>query len=192
MPKQEKGIWGFQLWVNLPKASKMMDPRYRDVTKEQIPKIKLDTGTTIKIISGSVGDTKGPVQDIVVDIAYLDVTVPSETIFEHNVKKGYTTFAYVSDGEGYFDEDKNNSISSEHLVLYEDGDAISVSTKNKPVRFLLISGKPLKEPVAWGGPIVMNTQKELDHAFEELQKGTFIKFKGNTSVKEDVHRNYWK
>jgi quercetin 2,3-dioxygenase len=194
MPKGDsKGFMGgFQLWANLPAKQKMMDPRYRDVKKTTIPEVKLKDGTTIKIICGKVDGMQGPVKDIVIDPEYLDVSVPSETTFIHKVKPGHTVFAYVFEGEAYFDKGQDSFayeveganyfdfkreclIKPESLVLYEDGDGAYIMTKDKPVRFLLISGRPLKEPVAWYGPIVMNTQEDLKIAFEEYNNGTFIK-----------------
>ena len=178
MPTQADTLLrGFQLWVNLPKTHKMMNPRYQEVKQEQIPEFSLDNGIKIKIICGEVRGSKGPVRDIVVDSQYLDVNVPAHTEFEYPIKKGYTVFAYVVAGSGYFDESKTKQINQDHLVIFDDGDKIKISTNDLPVRFLLVSGKPVKEPVAWHGPIVMNTREELRTAFEEYQKGTFIKHK---------------
>ncbi len=197
MPKGDVNgrMYGFQLWANLPSREKMMDPRYRDVTKEQIPEVKLPNGTTIKIISGEVSGIKGPVQGIVIDPEYIDITVPANSEFRHPTKQGHTVFAYIIDGQGYFCKEKNPFtyeveginyfdiqrdpfVENETIVLFEDGDEIMVFTGEHKVRFLLISGKPIGEPVAWYGPIVMNTQEELRIAFEEYNQGTFIKYKG--------------
>jgi len=176
MPAKTPGMMqGFQLWVNLPKKDKMMEPRYRDVAAGAIPEVSLDNGVKIKVISGSVQDTEGPVQDIVVDIEYLDVEVPPNTEFDLNVKPGYTVFAYVFGGSGYFAEDKKKPMEKGHLILFDDGDTIKITTKDEHLRFLLASGQPLREPIAWYGPIVMNTQEELDLAFTEYRNGTFIK-----------------
>jgi redox-sensitive bicupin YhaK (pirin superfamily) len=194
MPKGDnKGFMGgFQLWANLPKKQKMMDPRYRDVKKSTIPEIKRENGTVIKIIAGEAYDVQGPVKDIVIDPEYLDVLVPSGTTFIHQIKSGHTVFAYVFAGQAYFDKGKDSFayevegsnyfdfkreclIQPQSVVLYEDGDELNVTTKDESVRFLLISGRPLREPVAWYGPIVMNTQEELRKAFEEYDKGTFVK-----------------
>lgn len=194
MPKgQADGMmWGFQLWANLPAAQKMMAPRYRDVQRQQIPEVVLDDGVTLKIICGQVNGVTGPVQDIVIDPEYLDVTIPPDTGFTHRVEKGYTVFAYVIAGAGYFEperdpygyevEGKNYFdfereclIGSENLVVFEDGDELAMSAGGEGVRFLLISGKPIGEPIAWHGPIVMNTQEELRIAFEEYRRGTFLK-----------------
>jgi redox-sensitive bicupin YhaK (pirin superfamily) len=197
MPKGDGNgkMYGFQLWANLPSRQKMMNPRYRDVYNEQIPEVKLPDGTTVKIISGEVSGIKGPVQDIVIDPEYIDVTVPAGSEFRHPTKQGHTVFAYIIDGQGYFCEEKNPFtyeaegknyfdiqrdpfVGNGTMVLFSDGDEIMVFTEGHPVRFLLISGKPINEPVAWYGPIVMNTQDELRIAFEEFNQGTFIKYKG--------------
>jgi redox-sensitive bicupin YhaK (pirin superfamily) len=178
MPKGDNGrMWGFQLWVNLPSTHKMMEPRYREVKKEQIPEVSMGENVKIRVISGEIENTKGPVRDIIVDPEYLDITLAPDTEFEHSIKKGYRAFAYVTEGSGYFDPDKRKLIDIEHLVIFKDGDTVKISTDDKSLRFLLVSGKPLGEPVAWYGPIVMNTQEELDIAFEEYRNGTFIKHK---------------
>jgi redox-sensitive bicupin YhaK (pirin superfamily) len=185
-------MFGFQLWANLPASDKMMEPRYRDVKSNQIPEVELKNGVKIKIICGKIGDKQGPVQDIVIDPEFVDVTVPPNAEFIHPTKPGYNVFAYVIDGTGYFCQEKNPFvydaegtnyfdiqrdpfISNGTLLLFEDGDRIVVSTESESVRFLLVSGKPIGEPVAWYGPIVMNTQEELQTAFEEYSNGTFIK-----------------
>ncbi|MCM1987561.1 pirin family protein [Methanococcoides seepicolus] len=194
MPKGESdgSLWGFQLWANLPASHKMMEPRYREVKNEQIPEVVLENNVRVKVICGEIEGNKGPVQDIVTDPEYLDVTIPANTVFTHPTKMGYTVFAYVMKGNGSFDEneytyayevedaeysdlDNSSSIGPENLIMFNDGDRISVTSRDEGARFLLISGKPLNEPVAWYGPIVMNTQEELEIAFEEYRKGTFIK-----------------
>ncbi len=178
MPKGINGhMGGFQLWVNLPSTHKMMEPRYREIKHEQIPEVSTDKGIELRVISGEVDGIKGPVKDLVVDTEYLDVTLAPNTEFEHNIKKGYRAFAYVIEGSGYFESGKSRSIANEHLVIFKDGDNVKITADDKDLRFLLISGKPLGEPVAWHGPIVMNTQEELEVAFEEYRNGTFIKKK---------------
>jgi len=196
MPRgDEKGrMHGFQLWANLPSKEKMMNPKYRDIISSQIPEIKLSNGAVVKIICGEVSGTRGPVDDIVIDPEYLDIAVPANTEFIHPTKQGHRVFAYVIDGEGFFCREKNPftyevtgsnyfdmkrdaSVQNGEVVLFEDGKEINVFTEEHRVRFLLISGKPLEEPVAWYGPIVMNTQEELETAFEEYRQGTFIKYK---------------
>lgn len=196
MPKGDKAgrMGGFQLWANLPASMKMMEPRYRDVRSEQIPEASLDGGVKVKIICGDVNDVRGPVRDIVIDPEYLDVSVPEGSTFTHPIKRGHTAFAYVIAGKGYFD-DNLDSFSHEvvgrnyfdldrecicgdgDLILYEDGERVTISAKEGPLRFLLVSGRPIGEPVAWYGPIVMNTQDELRTAFDEYHAGTFIKHK---------------
>ncbi|HCE44202.1 MAG TPA: hypothetical protein DET40_11700 [Lentisphaeria bacterium] len=194
MPKGNKSglMGGFQLWANLPASHKMMAPRYRDVNKATIPEITLPKGIRIKVICGKVQDTEGPVKDIVTDPECLDVSIPPGGIFRHPVKPGHAVFAYVFEGQGYFDKGKDSfayevegvnyfdfkrecRIGNGNLVIFNDGDEVLVLTQEDPVRFLLVSGKPLGEPVAWYGPIVMNTQEELRIAFEEYRNGTFIK-----------------
>jgi quercetin 2,3-dioxygenase len=194
MPKGDPqgAMYGFQLWANLPKSQKMMAPRYRDIKNNQVPEVKLDDGTRIKVICGKVRGIQGPVRDIVTDPEYIDVTVPPGIEFVHPAKKGHTVIAYVIDGKGYFcnekkpfsyeaeganyfDIQREPFIGNGTLVLFEDGEQIMASTEDQPVRFLLISGRPIGEPIAWYGPIVMNTQEELRIAFEEFNKGTFIK-----------------
>ena len=179
IPKHDKNnplLWGFQLWANLPSSHKMMNPKYRDIKKEQIPELELKEGKIkIKIISGEVQGNKGPVQDIITEPEYLDISIMPNTEFRHSIKKGHNVFAYVIDGKGYFDEKKEQLISNENLILYSDGDEVLISTADNLVRFLLISGKPIREPVAWRGPIVMNTEKELTIAFDEYRNGTFLK-----------------
>ena len=168
---------GFQLWVNLPAAHKMMEPRYREVKNEQIPEVLIDKGVRVRVISGEVNKKRGPVRDIVVDIEYLDVTMEPGTEFEHTIKRGYRAFAYVIEGSGYFDTEKKKKIGNERLVIFKDGDNVKIAANDSVLRFLLISGDPLDEPVAWRGPIVMNTQEELQVAFDEYRNGTFIKHK---------------
>ncbi len=194
MPKgdKKKSMYGFQLWANLPSSRKMMDPRYRDVKSHQIPEVSTKSGAKLKIICGKLNGAEGPVRDIVTDPEYLDITVPAGAIFSHPVKKGRNAFAYVIEGEAYFDPDrdayaheviganyfdfKRNCLCDNNtLVLYGDGDEISVTPDKQGVRFLLASGRPIGEAVAWYGPIVMNTQEELKKAFEEFQNGTFIR-----------------
>ena len=168
---------GFQLWANLPASQKMMDPRYRDVKREDIPVVSLKNGVEIRVICGDVAGTKGPVKDIVIDPQYLDVFVPRGAEFIHPVKRGHTAFAYIYEGSGQFDDQKGKSAAAGSLVLFSDGDQVAVRAGEEPVRFLLVSGKPIGEPVAWRGPIVMNTQTELKVAFDEYNSGTFIKHK---------------
>jgi redox-sensitive bicupin YhaK (pirin superfamily) len=166
---------GFQLWANLPKSHKMMPPRYQDIKSSDVPEAVLENGVRIKVIAGRVDGRQGPVRNIVIDPEYLDVTVPAGATFTHATPKNHTAFAYVIGGEGRFDEEKDTQVSNGSACLYNDGDSVSVTAGSEGVRFLLISGKPIREPVAWYGPIVMNTEEELETAFAEYREGTFIK-----------------
>jgi quercetin 2,3-dioxygenase len=194
MPKGDKSgrMGGFQLWANLPASHKMMNPRYRGLTEDQIPEVSAGKGVIIKVICGKVDDTTGPVTDVVTDPEYLDVTIPAHSEFRRLTKPDHTVFAYVIEGEGYFCDEKNPftyemeganyfdmerkpSIGNNNLVIFDKGEQVVVATQGESVRLLLISGKPIGEPVAWYGPIVMNTQEELQIAFDEYRAGTFIK-----------------
>ena len=194
MPKGDAngGMYGFQLWANLPRTHKMMDPRYQEVKSGQFPTVTRENGTKIKVVAGEVEGVKGPVTDIVITPQYLDVTLPPNASFDLPTTKGHKVIAYVIDGKGYFtrekdlfsyevegsdgsDSESSQIIGNESLILFEDGEAVEVSTANEPVRFLLFSGKPIGEPIAWYGPIVMNHEGELRTAFEELERGTFVK-----------------
>lgn len=165
---------GFQLWANLPATHKMMDPRYRDVRAADIPSVTTAEGAVVRVICGEVEGVRGAVSDIVSDPTYLDVTVPVGASFTHPVSEGHTVFAYVFEGEGEFAPQRR--CGNHTVVLYHrTGDAVRVTAPDLPVRFLLVAGRPLGEPVAWRGPIVMNTAEELRTAFTELQRGTFVK-----------------
>ena len=167
-------MWGFQLWANLPRRQKMMAPRYRELVAKRIPVFNTPEGATVRIISGEVGGVRGPVEEIVIDPEFLDISLPAKTSFTHAVKSGYTVFAYVAEGKASFDQ--RYAGREGDIMLYEPvGDTVLVTTDQHPVRFLLVSGKPLNEPIAWRGPIVMNTQEELQTAFQEFQHGSFIK-----------------
>lgn len=180
MPKgDESGVmYGFQLWANLPAAKKMMEPRYRGVMSAEIPSVVDPAGATIKVIAGTAGGVTGPVRDVITSPEYLDVSLPAGKAFTHRTPRGHTVFAYVIGGNGHFETKRERLIGDRHLVLFGNGDQVTVSADLEPVRFLLISGKPIGEPVAWRGPIVMNTHEELEIAFEELERKTFIKARG--------------
>jgi quercetin 2,3-dioxygenase len=171
MPKTKKGMMrGFQLWVNLPKKNKMMQPRYRGILKDEVPFVKLE-GLSVKVIAGSYEGKKGPVKDLVVDAEYFDISLDKGKIFSYSPKKAYTTICYIIDGSGSFDD---SILKKGQCLLLKDIGNIEVKSMDN-LRFLLISGKPLNEPISWGGPIVMNTQEELELAYRELEEGTFIK-----------------
>jgi len=163
---------GFQLWANLPAKDKMMDPRYRDVPAGTIPEFTIGGIVKVRIIAGNFSGYQGPVRDIATDPEYIDVTMPKGSSFDHETEKGHTVFAYVFEGSVSFGGE--GPFSQGNVVLFEDGDAIEARTEEGG-RFILASGKPLKEPIAWAGPIVMNTREQIDIAFEEYRRGKFIK-----------------
>jgi redox-sensitive bicupin YhaK (pirin superfamily) len=183
---------GFQLWANLPKALKMTDPRYQDVKADDIPTITDDDGTHVRVICGSFWGRRGPVDGIAADPRYLDVSVPPGKRRRIEVPLNANAFAYVFAGSGAFrdasaprlvatemigqgDEPILTDVGNRSLVVFDRGDEITVQAGEDGIRFLLVSGRPIEEPVAWYGPIVMNTEAELRQAFAELREGTFLK-----------------
>ena len=183
---------GFQLWANLPAPLKMTTPRYQDVAAADIPEVVDDDGTTIRVVCGEFWGRRGPVDGVAADPRYLDVWVPARRRKVLPVETRRQAFAYVFDGAATFrDASAPQGVVTEvpgpgdlrvldetgdrSLVLFDDGDEVVVRTGERGVRFLLVSGMPIREPVAWYGPIVMNTRSELEHAFHELEEGTFIK-----------------
>jgi hypothetical protein len=179
MPKvEQKRLGGFQLWVNLPSKSKMMDPRYQEVKSGEIPIASPAKGASARVIAGEVAGVRGPVRDIVVEPEYLDVRLEAGASLTHPVKEGHTSFAYVLEGEARFEGEEGEKVGSENLVVFGEGLGVRVIGGSRPSRFLLVSGKPLGEPVAWWGPIVMNSRLEIEKAIHEFQEGTFVK-KGN-------------
>jgi quercetin 2,3-dioxygenase len=194
MPKGDARGWmhGFQLWANLPASKKMTDPRYQDVPAKEISEIVEDDGTKVRVICGEFWGKTGPVEGIAADPRYLDVFVPPGKRKTLPVETYRHAFAYIFEGSGSFRdasapvEVRTESVGSSpgaaveetgnrSLVLFDKGDEITVQAGDAGIRFLLVSGKPLEEPVAWQGPIVMNTQEELRQAYAELRTGTFIK-----------------
>jgi len=175
MPKGDAAgkMGGFQLWANLPAAHKMMPPRYREVPAATIHEVEVD-GAHIKVICGTVAGVTGPVRDIVTDPEYLDITLPAGTELRHPTPLGYTAFAYVLSGEGHC-APRSHLATANTLVVYADGDHVHLTAGPTGLRLLLVSGKPISEPIAWQGPIVMNTEEELWLAFAEYRNGTFIK-----------------
>jgi len=184
MPKPLDGkMGGFQLWVNLPASQKMMDPRYRELKEARIPAVEPAPGVRVRVIAGTVAGVRGPVRDIVVDPEYLDVRLEEGRVLDHPVTPGHRAFAYLLGGEGRF-EVEGERIDSEHLVLFGDGERVRIEAGSRPLRFLLISGKPVGEPVAWWGPIVMNNRRELEQAVEEYHNGTFLKHDSPTGSRK--------
>ncbi|MFO7614614.1 MAG: pirin family protein [Bacteroidales bacterium] len=174
-PGPDGRMHGFQLWANLPAAHKLIDPRYQDVKAADIPILTLENSVEIRVICGEINGVNGPVKDIVIDPEYLDITIPAGKAYFHPTKKGYTVIVYVIGGTGTTGDDQQEPIQNTSLVLYNDGDQVSLTAGDETLRLLFISGKPLHEPIAWGGPIVMNTREELNLAFEEFKSGNFIK-----------------
>jgi redox-sensitive bicupin YhaK (pirin superfamily) len=183
---------GFQLWANLPASQKMTQPRYQDVLGKDIPEVTEDDGTTARIICGSFWGKRGPVDGIAADPRYLDISVPPGQRKVIPVELGRHAFAYVFAGSGTFrgasspravltedprlpDAPPVYESGNRSLVLFDTGDEVVVQAGDEGIRFLLVSGKPIEEPVAWYGPIVMNTQDELRQAMTDLRDGTFIK-----------------
>lgn len=178
----EGKMWGFQLWANLPSAEKMTDPNYQGYTDVEIPRVVLENGGAVRVICGSFNGVHGPVRDVAIQPEYLDVSLPAHSEFVHATPAEHTALAYVFEGKADFGEPaapnlKAGLLENTTLIVFDKGEQIRVTTQAEGVRFLFVTGKPLHEPVAWYGPIVMNTQQELRTALQELQDDTFIKFK---------------
>ena len=183
---------GFQLWANLPASLKMTAPRYQDVSSKDIPEVQDDDGTTVRVVCGDFWGKKGPVEGVAADPRYLDVSVPPNQRKRLQVETSNHAFAYVFAGSGTFRDASEPrdvrtdfvgtpaatgapEVGNRQLVLFDRGDEIVVQASEMGIRFLLVSGKPIEEPVAWYGPIVMNTEDELRQAYTELRQGTFIR-----------------
>jgi redox-sensitive bicupin YhaK (pirin superfamily) len=176
MPRRMDGMLdGFQLWVNMPAKSKMSTPEYRGVRGSAFPLVHDDAGSSVKVVAGNFQGAVGPVDQLPVDPTYLDVTVRPNETFRAPTVLGHTTFAYPVEGAGEFDPVSHRSTAARHVAVYGDGESVEVKAGPDGVRFLLVSGRPLREPVAWYGPIVMNRQEELQEAMRELRRGDFIK-----------------
>lgn len=174
MPQvRPEGVNGFQLWVNLPAKLKMMAPRYQGIESSEIPEVQIEGGAKVRVITGQVAGIQGPVSGIAADPVYLDVSIPAYASFTHQVAEGHSAFTYVFEGEAVFDKD-GPMISHTRLIVWSDGDYVKVVTADRPVRFLLVSGKPLNEPIARYGPFVMNTREEIEQALIDLRQGTFV------------------
>ena len=179
MPRPKEGkMYGFQLWVNLPAKLKMSRPRYQDVPSARIPVVAREDGVRVRVIAGEVDGVRGAVTEIYADPEYLDVSVPAGRSFAQHVPEGHAAFAYVFEGEGVFGDDGNGGgrkVPAPRLAVFRDGDGVIVHAEDVPVRFLLLSGKPLNEPIARYGPFVMNTKEEIAQALEDLRNGTFVR-----------------
>ena len=173
MPRETwEHLCGIQLWVNLPRESKIMTPRYRDVKEEDIPTAEPSPGIKVKVIAGTFNGAIGPVKDLMVEILYLDVIMEPDTELRHDISSSLNAFAYVLQGSADFG---GSAVGRQQLVVLGEGDEIVVRSGEKGARFILVAGQPIREPVAWQGPIVMNTEDELREAFREIQEGTFVK-----------------
>ena len=182
---------GFQLWANLPSSLKMTAPRYQDVSGKDVPEVVDDDGTRVRVVCGSFWGKTGPIDGVAADPRYLDIFVPPGQRKRLAVETSRHAFAYVFDGSGTFRDasepravqtdivsegvTRPDSVGNRSLVLFDNGDEITVQAGDHGIRFLLVSGKPIEEPVAWYGPIVMNTEAELRQAMAEMRAGTFIK-----------------
>src|SRR6266540_4270613 len=198
MPKGDpRGrMHGFQLWANLPSSLKMTDPRYQDIPSNAIPEVTDDDGTHVRVVCGTFGGKTGPVQGVAADPNYLDISVPAGKRKVLKVETSRHAFAYVFEGSGTFRDASDpqgvrtdrvsaggrdagsetpQETGNRSLVLFDSGDEVTAQSGEQGMRFLLVSGQPLQEPVAWQGPIVMNTKEELQTAYDELRQGTFIK-----------------
>lgn len=177
LPRPVNGrMSGFQLWVNLPRSHKMIPPRYQDIPAPDIPVVTREEGARIRIVSGTLDEVTGPVQDIVGYPEFFDVTLGPGVPFSHEVWAEHTAAAYVIGGSGNFDLHLEKELGNRTAVLYEQqGRHVHIIAGNRGVRFLYFSGNPLHDPIAWKGSIVMNTDEELDQAFLEYRNGTFLR-----------------
>lgn len=178
MPQPQDGeTVGFQLWINLPATLKMCRPRYQNIDSKQIPEVRRENGVKIRLIAGELDGVRGAVSEIYADPTYLDVTIPAGGSFSDPIQKDHNVFAYVFEGRGAFGppgNGKENSAGQPCLVVFGPGDTVNARTLDQPVRFLLVAGKPLGEPIARYGPFVMNTQEEIQQALADLRNGTFV------------------
>lgn len=169
MPRQEDGLmWGFQLWVNLPASGKMRPPRYQNIEPENVPLVKRDNGTMIKVIAGEADGVRGAVTGIATGLLYLDVSLPAGEEFSHVIPAGHASFAYVFDGEAEFG---GTAVAHPALAVFGEGDEVRAKAGARGARFLLIAARRLNEPVARHGPFVMNTEDEIMQAFEDYRRG---------------------
>lgn len=170
-------VSGFQLWINLPAKHKMTTPTYRDIKGGRTPVVDTDSGARVKVIAGTFGKDEGPFKGAYgVDPTYLDVTLPEESSFTFDVKPQYTSMVYVVGGKGQFDpEDSNTYVPGQALVYGRDGNRLEISTDDDSLRFIVLSGKPLNEPIWWSGPIVMNSREQLNEAYQDLRSGNFVR-----------------
>lgn len=175
MPIASEKMLGFQLWLNLPKGEKMCDPKYHDIKSEDVPEIKKD-GATIKVISGKYEGTDGAFQGEYVKAGIFSISMEKSSSLDIKTNQDETVFVYIFRGKGCFSEkDGGDFINEKNAVLFGTGDKIKLKSGMEGMDVVVFKGKPLKEPIAWGGPIVMNTREELNTAFREIDEGKFIK-----------------
>ncbi len=178
MPQvRPEGMDGFQLWVNLPANQKMTKPRYQEINSQKLPQFVTENGAVIRVVAGKVGPVTGPVTQIAVEPVYIDVSMPAGSAFNQPITAGHNAFVYIFEGRGSFGAGTPSdsvSIDAPNLAILSEGDSLNVFTSDRPVRFLLVSGKPLNEPVARYGPFVMNTKEEISQALDDLRRGTFV------------------
>ncbi len=174
MPQSCERMLGVQLWLNLPRKDKMVTPKYRDIRADMVPIIE-EKGCSIRIISGQYRGNTGAVQGEYVKMLFLDVDMKAGAQWQLETIKDTNLFIYIVEGEGLFENSDENLLSSKRAVLFNNGEELVARASEKGLRFLLFSGVKLNEPIAWGGPIVMNTQAELKQAFKEIDDGTFVK-----------------
>jgi len=174
MPQvRPEGVAGFQLWVNLPAKQKMSAPRYQNIHSSEIPIIERDRGASVRVIAGTVDGATGPITGIVAEPSYLDVALAGEGSLVLPIPPGHSAFAYLFDGEARFGATERTLVTAPRLIVWGDGGSVEVHAEKNPTRFLLVSGKPLNEPIARYGPFVMNTPQEIQQTLRELQQGTF-------------------
>jgi len=180
MPRRSSqgNVFGIQLWVNLPAAMKMSQPRYQEVNAETIPMVGKD-GAKIRLVAGEVDGVKGPVTEIAANPVYIDVELEPGSTFDYPIPQGHTAVAYVFEGEAAFgvnEAGQGKLIEAVHMVEFSDGDHLQIqTTPDSRVRFMLIAGAPFKEPIVPYGPFVMNTPEEIQQALLDLRNGTFVK-----------------
>ena len=176
MPQVSKRMFGLQFWLNLPAGEKMTKPKYRDITADRIPIVR-NENYTVRIISDRYDGKDGAMQGDHVKARFLDVEIKPGAKWSIETPNENTVFLYVLEGEARFDPASPGMLADKQAILFDRGDGVAIETADRGVRFVYCEGKPLKEPIAWGGPIVMNTREELNQAFRELDEGTFIRMR---------------
>ncbi len=179
MPQRQEGrLWGFQLWVNLPAKLKLSDPRYQEYAAAKIPTVEREGGGEVRVVAGEHAGTRGPVSEIAAQPLYMDVRLPPLTAMSQPIVPGHNAFCYVYRGSGRFGgtaQEPGPELKSPNLAVLDDGDHLNVRSEGEELRFLLAAGKPLNEPVARGGPFVMNTKAEIAQAYQDYRDGNFLK-----------------